>query len=161
MFSPPTRRTRRGTGRVDACAVDVPRDRIVNPMTLEHFPPPARIAALLGILLLSACGTEQIDPPFYRAYRDQYAITAEELKTLQFYISGDVLAHAVDASGGGTPAQAVIVKQRTPGLVREVGPNWLRVAFTEGGEGVLFRLRSRSEERRVGKGCRTGRWPEQ
>jgi len=111
-------------------------------MTLEHFPPPARIAALLGILLLSACGTEQIDPPFYRGYRDQYAITAEELKTLQFYISGDVLAHAVDASGGVTPEQVVIVKKRTPGLVREVGPNWLRVAFTEGGEGVLFRLRS-------------------
>ena len=97
---------------------------------------------MLGILLLSACAAEPIDPPFYRAYRDQYAITAEELKALQFYISGNVLAHAIDASGGVTPEQVVIVKRRTPGLVREVGPNWLRVAFTEGGEGVLFRLRS-------------------
>jgi len=112
-------------------------------MPQERFLPLARIAALLGFLLLAACGTEQIDPPFYRGYRDQYAITAEELKTLQFYISAEVLAHALDASTGvTTPEQVVIVDKRTPGLVREVGPNWLRVAFTKGGEGVLFRLRN-------------------
>ena len=36
----------------------------------------------------------------------------------------------------------MIVAAGTPGLVREVGSDWLRVAFTEGGEGVLFRLRA-------------------
>src|SRR5262249_61598075 len=31
---------------------------------------------------------------------------------------------------------------RAPGLVGDVGPNWLAVAFTKGGEGVLLRLRN-------------------
>jgi len=64
------------------------------------------------------------------------------MKTLQFYISGDVLAHEMDGSGGVTPEQVVIVKKKTPGLVREAGPDWLRVSFREGGEGVLFRLKN-------------------
>lgn len=101
----------------------------------------ARMAALLGALLLIGCAEKPMDPPFYLRYREQYAITADEMKQLQFYISREVLAHAMDGAPGTTPEQVVIVAARTPGLVREVGPNWLRVAFTKGGEGVLFRLR--------------------
>jgi len=94
------------------------------------------------LALLSACATPPIDPPFYRQYRERYAITADELKTLQFYISREVLAHALDGSPGVEPEQVVIVASRTPGLVREAGPDWVRVAFRQGGEGVLFRIRS-------------------
>jgi hypothetical protein len=107
-------------------------------LTLFHTRP----AALLGILLLNACASRPINPPFYRQYREQYAITADELRTLQFYISYEVLAHAMDGSPDVTPEGVVIVAARTPGLVREVGPDWLRVAFTKGGEDVLFRARN-------------------
>ncbi len=101
----------------------------------------------LGIvLILGACSSAQptaFNPPFFdRALRQSYAITPDELKTLQFYISGEVLAHRIeDRSPTATP-DVVIVPAGTPGLVREVGSDWLRVAFTEGGEGVLFRLRA-------------------
>jgi hypothetical protein len=101
-----------------------------------------RAATMLGGLLLTACAKQPIDAPFYLRYRQQYAITADELKAIQFYISREVLAHAMDGSPDVTPAQVVVVASRTPGLVREVGPDWLRVAFTKGGEGVLFRLQS-------------------
>ena len=70
-----------------------------------------------------------------------YQITPDELKTLQFYISGEVLAHRIEDRSPATTSDVVIVAAGTPGLVREVGADWLRVAFTEGGEGVLFRLR--------------------
>jgi hypothetical protein len=52
----------------------------------------------------------------------------------------------MDASPGVAPEQVVVVAARTPGLVREVGPDWLRVAFTKGGEGVLFRLRNNGKD---------------
>jgi hypothetical protein len=100
----------------------------------------------LGIVfILSACSSAPpaaFNPPFYeRTLRQSYAITPDEIKTLQFYISGEVLAHRIeDRSPTATP-DVVIVPAGTPGLVREVGSDWLRVAFTEGGEGVLFRLR--------------------
>lgn len=103
----------------------------------------ARTATLLGFLVLGACSAERpINPPFQREYRDRYGITTEELKKLQFYISREVLAHAMDGVPGVQPEQVVIVASRTPGLVRDAGPDWLRVAFREGGEGVLFRLRN-------------------
>jgi hypothetical protein len=103
---------------------------------------PRRAAALAGLLFLSACAERPINPPFEREYRDRYAITADEMKTLQFYISREVLAHAMDSAPGVAPEQVIIVASQTPGLVREVGPDWIRVAFREGGEGVLFRLRN-------------------
>jgi hypothetical protein len=111
-------------------------------MYLKSFLPFVRAAGLVGFFLLSACARQPIiDPPFYGEYRDRYAISADELKTLQFYISAEVLAHEMDATPGVEAKQVVIVAARTPGVVRDVGPDWLRVAFTKGGEGVLFRLR--------------------
>jgi len=101
----------------------------------------AGAAALLAIpLLLNGCASSPSHSTFYhRVYRERYAITVDELKTLQFYISRKVLAHAIDGSPGVAPEQVVIVDAGTPGLVRDAGPDWMRVAFTEGGEGVLFR----------------------
>jgi hypothetical protein len=100
-------------------------------------------AWLATLLLLGACAKPAFNPPFYdNTYRQQYAISAEELKTLQFFISQEVVAHAIDGSPGVAPDQVVIVAARTPGLVRDVGPDWLRVAFTKEGEGALFRTRA-------------------
>ena len=72
---------------------------------------------------------------------ESYADHAGRAQTLQFYISGEVLAHRIEDRSPTATSDVVIVAAGTPGLVREVGSDWLRVAFTEGGEGVLFRLR--------------------
>jgi len=112
-------------------------------MKVAPFRAPARTAVLVGLFLLSACARRPLDPPFYREYRDRYAITTDELKKLQFYISAEVLAQAMDGSSNVTPEQIVVVPARTPGLVRDAGPDWIRVAFREGGEGVLFRLQNK------------------
>ncbi len=94
------------------------------------------LSVLVAVGLLGACAGSQINPPFYREYRERYAITADELKKIQFYISGQVLANPIDGS-----SQQVVIAFGTPGLARDSGPDWVRVAFQEGGEGLLFRLR--------------------
>lgn len=97
------------------------------------------VAALACGLLSGACATPS-EPFYHQLYRERYAITDAELQTLQFYISTEVLAHAM-GPGALTPGGVAIVPADTPGLVREVGPDWLRVAFRPEGEGVLFAIR--------------------
>ena len=85
------------------------------------------LSVLVALGLLGACAGPQINPPFYREYRERYAITADELKKIQFYISGQVLANPIDGS-----SQQVVIAFGTPGLARDSGPDWVRVAFQEG-----------------------------
>ena len=69
-------------------------------------------------------------------HRANFALQDSELKGMQFYISTSVLARnkaLADAPGG-----VIVLQEGTKGAVTEVGPTWLRVAFTEGGEGVYF-----------------------
>jgi len=103
-------------------------------------------AWLLGIVfILGACSSTPtaFNPPFlHRTYRQSYAISPDELKKLQFYISGEVVAHRIDVGSPTDTPGVVMVAAHTPGLVQESGSDWLRVAFTEGGEGLLFRLRA-------------------
>ena len=73
---------------------------------------------------------------------ESYAISPDELKKLQFYISGQVVAHRIDVGSPTDTPGVVMVADHTPGLVQESGSDWLRVAFTQGGEGLLFRLRA-------------------
>ena len=102
--------------------------------------------AWLGIVfILGACSSTPtaFNPPFlHRTYRQSYAISPDELKKLQFYISGEVVAHRIDVGSPTDTPGVVMVAAHTPGLVQESGSDWLRVAFTEGGEGLLFRLRA-------------------
>jgi hypothetical protein len=102
---------------------------------------PGKVAWLAALGLLFACATTS-EPFYHRLLRERYAITDAELGALQFYISTEVLAHMADDTARVTPERVVIVPAGTPGRVREVGPDWLRVAFSETGEGVLFLTRS-------------------
>jgi hypothetical protein len=72
---------------------------------------------------------------YHQSHRQKYAIQDAELTRMQFYVSTRVVAHDLDAEG----AQAVlVVEQGTPGVVVASGPNWIRVRFQAGGEGVVF-----------------------
>ncbi len=89
--------------------------------------------ALLVAGLLVGCATRS-ELLLHRAHRLSYRLGDSELKEVQFYLSIDVLARAVD---GGTP-DVVLVREGTPGVAAEVGPTWIRVRFQTGGIGVPF-----------------------
>lgn len=89
----------------------------------------------LAVLLLSACTTPK-ETFLQIQHRETYALQDSEISGLQFFISRDVLAY--DTSDPESPASVVIIPVNTPGLVTEVGPDYLRVRFSEDGLGVYF-----------------------
>jgi hypothetical protein len=91
-------------------------------------------AILVGVLL-GACVTPK-EPFTHTSHRRNYSIEDQELKEIQFYLSTEVLAK--DTSKGDTAEGVLIVPEEIPGVVTEVGPNWIRVSFEKGGSGVPF-----------------------
>ena len=92
-------------------------------------------AALLAGLFLGGCATPK-ETFLQTEHRHNYSIQDQELAQLQFYISLDVLAKNV---ADDTAAESVVVLPvGTPGVATEVGPDWLRVSFSEGSPGVYF-----------------------
>ncbi len=94
--------------------------------------------ALFAVLFVAACARPM--PSFlHTRHRENLSIDAQELKNLQFYISTQILARVVSTPGrGASPEDVIIVPQLTRGMANEVGPNWLRVRFSEAGSGVVF-----------------------
>lgn len=88
--------------------------------------------ALLGcaaLLLLAACATPT-QTFLHRAHRQNFALRPDELESIQFYVSTEILAR--NEAQPDSPAGVVIVPVGTPGAVLEVGENWMRVSFSEG-----------------------------
>ncbi|MHC4138109.1 MAG: hypothetical protein ACYS0K_24480 [Planctomycetota bacterium] len=92
---------------------------------------------LLAVLFSAGCSTPK-QVFMHKWHRGNYAISDEELKTVQFYISTEILAKSLAPGQEGTPEGIVIVPEETPGVATEVGPGWLRISFQEGGRGVPF-----------------------
>ncbi len=96
-----------------------------------------RLFAWLGVCVWLGCA----HPPLYfqdREHRTTYDFQVDELKTVQFYTSQEILAHEVGASGTlEGPDHVMIVSPGTPGAVIDAGPHWLRVSFGSG-PGALF-----------------------
>jgi hypothetical protein len=105
----------------------------------------------LGLVLLSGgCGIfaplrGSYAPPrfMHQQHREAYAMTQDDLEQLKFFVSTKVIAHDLDTGG---PAGVVLVDAGTPGVAVASGPNWIRVAFQEDGQGVVF-LAEPSERR--------------
>ncbi len=73
-----------------------------------------------------------------REHRATYGLRVEELKTVQFYASEEILAHEIGPSGLlEGPDHVYIVAYGTRGVVIDGGPYWLRVSFGSG-PGALF-----------------------
>lgn len=104
------------------------------------------VPLLLAALILAGCATPK-EVFMHRWFRENFAITDQELKTAQFYISAEILARRVTPNEPATPDSVVIVPPETPGLVTEAGPEWVRVSFTPGRPGVPFvaALKGRSD----------------
>jgi hypothetical protein len=101
-----------------------------------------RVIAVLGLSCLPACVTTPPDVFLHKEHRLDYGIQEAELKGLRFYISTDVLARQeVGPETSSSPDGVILVAAETPGVVTEVGPDWLRVSFEKGGRGVPFLAR--------------------
>ena len=88
--------------------------------------------ALLSLLVLASCTPSYKEMFLNRTYRENLSLQDEELKTLQFYISTNVLVQYESPSG----KQSLLLPEETPGVVTAVGPDWLKVSFREGGAEV-------------------------
>ncbi len=102
-----------------------------------------RWLALFAVLFVSGCsnplGQRPMPSFLHTRHRENLSIDTQELKKLQFYISTQILARVVSTPGrGASPEDVIIVPQLTRGMANEVGPNWLRVRFSEEGSGVVF-----------------------
>ncbi|RMG79117.1 MAG: hypothetical protein D6707_08720 [Bacteroidetes bacterium] len=80
--------------------------------------------------LLSSCAPKI---PFTQAIREQYKLTDDEIKQLQFYVSGDIVLQSVDEIAKGKTTQdgelvivdgktveQVFIKQYTPGVAEKI-----------------------------------------
>ena len=100
---------------------------------------------LIAGFLLAGCAAPK-QTFLHKSHRSVYGIGDEEIQKLQFYTQRAVLAHAISADGTVSAEDVVIVPAHTPGVVKEVGPHWLRVAFQPGGSGVIFLASDRNED---------------
>jgi hypothetical protein len=106
------------------------------------------IAFTFGLFLFAACSPKV---PFTQAIRDQYKLTPDDLKHIQFYISDPVYLRrgASEANEkttdqgtlvvkSGNTVEQVVVKRNTPGAVDQVvDADKLTVAFDEGADKFL------------------------
>ena len=117
-----------------------------NAVSRRHDPRLPRVVALgltLTLVTIASTGCDTITPRSifsHQFHRERYRLTDEEIKGLQFFASSQVLAQTESADVIETPTggNVILVKRETPGVVTEVGPNWIRVSFKEGGSGMHF-----------------------
>jgi hypothetical protein len=90
--------------------------------------------ALAFALVLAGCGAAP-QSRFLKQQREMYALGDRDLGQLQFFVSNEVVAHALDTPGA---AGVLLMAPGTPGVAVGAGPNWIRVRFQQGGQGVVF-----------------------
>jgi hypothetical protein len=106
--------------------------------------------ALIIALALSVAGCAPQRVAFTQGIRTQYALGSEELKNLQYYVSGDITlqrdfrreegeiskGHKLVAKEGGL-LEEVVIPAGTPGIATEIGETSLAVSF-EPGSSLIF-----------------------
>jgi hypothetical protein len=114
------------------------------------------IRASLSVLLVSisfaSCSVVTRDMFSDRFHRQRYRLTHQELKGLQFYLSGELLAHKETANGAHDSGRGdiILIKPGTPGVLTEVGTNYFRVSFRSGDPGILFMAESTGTAGEIG-----------
>jgi hypothetical protein len=86
-------------------------------------------------LTLAGCGPTPPTRFLKKQHYEMYGIGERDLAQLQFFVSNKVIGHALDAPGA---AGVLVMEPGTPGVAVGTGPNWIRVRFQQGGEGVVF-----------------------
>lgn len=108
---------------------------------------PNRVGVLLAVVL-TACasvdrsGVDRI--PFTDELRDRYALTDQEVRSLQYWVSDDIRLERLTATGsrdvqhgrlierGGEITDSILIPRGTPGVAVGQGRDWVAVSFEPG-----------------------------
>ncbi len=108
---------------------------------------PAIYLIALFCLTLGACSSTSDTQSFLdKGHRGLYALSADDMGRMQFYISREVLAHRITADGQTNADDVIVLPTKTRGKVLEAGANWLRVSFSDGGTGSIFLASGKGED---------------
>jgi len=105
-------------------------------------------AVLVAVLALTGCATGRV--PFTQTLREQYGLEGDDLKKVQYFLSGDITlqrefrreegeisnTHKLVIKEGGY-FEEVFIASGTPGVATEVGPASIAVSFEPGGSLVF------------------------
>ncbi|MBP2674034.1 MAG: hypothetical protein H6Q84_874 [Deltaproteobacteria bacterium] len=105
-------------------------------------------AVLVAVLALAGCATGRV--PFTQTLREQYGLEGDDLKKVQYFLSGDITlqrefrreegeisnTHKLVIKEGGY-FEEVFIASGTPGVATEVGPASIAVSFEPGGSLVF------------------------
>ncbi len=100
-------------------------------------------AMLVAAVALAGCATGRI--PFTQTLRDQYRLEGDDLKNLQYFVSGNVTlrrefrreeggiskSHKLVIREGGL-VEEVFIAAGTPGVATNIGPTSITVSFEPG-----------------------------
>jgi len=107
---------------------------------------PLVLLLLLSLLTTFGCVQHKTFSKFsHRYHRERYSLSDENLRSLSFYSSTDILGKGVDPQNPGGEERVFALSKETPGLLVEAGPDFLRVSFRKGGVGALFLADSTKE----------------
>lgn len=115
-------------------------------------------AMLVAIVAFTGCATGRI--PVTQTLRDQYRLEENDLKGLQYFISGDVTlqrefrreegeiskSHKLLIKEGGL-VEEVFIAAGTPGIATKVGPTSISLSFEPGGSLVFGTSSDRDPDR--------------
>jgi hypothetical protein len=119
-----------------------------RPPAIDALKSRALLLLVAGSLSVAGCAPQRV--AFTQGIRSQYNLSGEELKNLQYYVSGDITlqrdfrreegeiseGHKLVAKEGGL-LEEVLIHAGTPGIATEVGETSLSVSF-EPGSSLIF-----------------------
>ena len=119
-----------------------------RPPAIDALKSRALLLLVAGSLSVAGCAPQRV--AFTQGIRTQYNLSGEELKNLQYYVSGDITlqrdfrreegevskGHKLVAKEGGL-LEEVLIHAGTPGITTEVGETSLAVSF-EPGSSLIF-----------------------
>ena len=115
-----------------------------RPLAIDALKTCALLVVVAGSLSFAGCAPQRV--AFTQGIRTHYDLGSEELKNLQYYVSGDITlqrdfrreegeiskSHKLVTKEGGLVEQ-VVIHTGTPGIATEVGETYLAVSFEPGG----------------------------
>jgi hypothetical protein len=119
-----------------------------RPLSIDTLKTCALLVLAAGSLSFAGCAPQRV--AFTQGIRTHYDLGSEELKNLQYYVSGDITlqrdfrreegeiskSHKLVTKEGGLVEQ-VVIPIGTPGIATEVGDTYIAVSF-EPGASLMF-----------------------
>ena len=92
---------------------------------------------LIAIPIAMACAGP-MELFLHDTHRQLHGIDPVDLIGMQVFASKEIMAHEISTAGTKVERNVLVVPRAASGIVREVGTDWLRVAFERDAEGAFF-----------------------